>query len=586
VICTVLLALFALGPGETYVPPKPIGILGDGTVRTAKKPIPFPSAKTTWIRVRSRHFDIISSVSNRSTRRTAEQLETLFAALNPLSPSAGDSSPTRVLIFGRRRESQPYFDLLFDREGATAVGAYLSQSGGGTMIIDGASIWGANRTPLHELIHDLLVRSGRRPALWIEEGLAEYYSNAEVSSRGLTVGYPIRPHLALMRRSPRMSLRTMASITNESDAAGSQVFYAHAWAAVDWLMRTNRAAFDPFVADLEKGRDIEDALRAHYGKRVEEIERGQMIAGSITTASLELPDVDLTMDSFPLSRADVLYELGAFLHGIEGAEPEGERHFRGALEAAPDHARSLAALSRFEEAQAADPSDPHIYLAHAEHLLGTAIGPFSAMFVAAPEDTAKFRKARALATRALDLGGEGSRALGLIGTSYVVESDRTEGIAALEKSGSTRPDVNLRLYSFYLAAGERAKADRLYAEKFQGARDPQLTFAAKAILLSHELDQANQLARQFKVAEAAEIVRRLAAETPDPKARVELQGEADRLAAVAETNRQIELYNAAVTALMRGEKRTAQKHVQELLAVVTDAELLESVRALQRRLKR
>src|SRR5207253_1143304 len=102
----------------------------------------------------------------------------------------------------RRHESQPYFDLLFGQENARNTGVYVRYEGGGTMIVDGsrkAPFRGDDpgiRTAMHELMHDLLRQDGSAPPLWLEEGLAEYFSNARVDGDRVTAGDPIREHVA------------------------------------------------------------------------------------------------------------------------------------------------------------------------------------------------------------------------------------------------------------------------------------------------------------------------------------------------------------------------------------------------------
>lgn len=65
VVAVTLLVLSSvrLTAQDVFVPPTPIGIAKDGKVRTPKRPIPLPAADQRWIRVRTQHFDLISSAS-------------------------------------------------------------------------------------------------------------------------------------------------------------------------------------------------------------------------------------------------------------------------------------------------------------------------------------------------------------------------------------------------------------------------------------------------------------------------------------------------------------------------------------------
>ena len=158
----------------------PKGIAYEGKVRTPARQIPFPSAESAWIRVRSERFDILSNTSEERTRELVADVETLAAALIDVNERFQPSRRrATVFIFDRRRESQPFFDLLFNQGNAGAIGAYVRYDGGGVMIIDGSRKSGplrrtdpGIRTAMHELMHDLLRQVDSAPPLWLEEGMA------------------------------------------------------------------------------------------------------------------------------------------------------------------------------------------------------------------------------------------------------------------------------------------------------------------------------------------------------------------------------------------------------------------------------
>src|SRR4029079_368970 len=103
-------------PRPGYVPPVLKGIEGEGRARHSG-PIPFPAADEAWQRVTSTHFDFISAAGEKRTREMAEQLETLASALGRLNPrfDVNRGERTRVYVFARKSEVQPYFDMLVSR---------------------------------------------------------------------------------------------------------------------------------------------------------------------------------------------------------------------------------------------------------------------------------------------------------------------------------------------------------------------------------------------------------------------------------------------------------------------------------------
>jgi tetratricopeptide (TPR) repeat protein len=594
-------------PPAGFVPPVPKGIEGDGTARHADKPIPFPAARDQWLRVMTKHFDIISNSSEKRTRTLAANLETLAAALVELHPrfQPATISRTRMIVFSRRRDSQPYFDLLLNRRNAEATGVFVSQKDGGSMVIDDSG-WRTARAPFHELIHYLLASStATRPPLWLEEGLAEYFSDAQIGSGSIVAGRPIGEHVELLRRRAKVSLFDVFAAKYESDASATPLFYATSWAAVDWLLATDRTAFDDFLRDAEEGVPVETALKNRYGKSVSDLERGigtyGVSSGFAPGVRLAVPHADRSMEMMRLSRADILYELGWYLSGIEDASAEAERHLREAIAVDANHARAMAAIGAmranekkfddatpwFERALAAAASDGTVRLMYAEALLQNEIGPFAETDELKDDAAPRFRKARALAEDALRLGADPGRANGAIGTSYIIENDFAPGIALLEKASNLLPsrgDYALHLFALLRRAGEKPRADALFA-RLEGMHSAQLKFAARSIVVRQELDKANDLTRRQKLDEAATVIRDLAASTPDPDARADLERQAAQIAAVAETNRHIVLYNKAIAELNAGDRKGALKTLTGLLDVAKDPSIVADARKLQQRLK-
>lgn len=576
ILALLLLAATSAIAQDVYVPPVPIGIKGEGKVRPPKH-IPFPAEDEVWLRLRSLRFDIISSASEEKTRAIANDLETLANALNRETLGA----PATIFVFAKRRESQPYFELLIGQEKTTIAGVYVRHEGGGTMFID-AGYSRVDRTVLHELIHDILRRSDVTPPLWIEEGLAEYYSNARVEGDTVIAGDRIPEHVSLIRKYGPWTPEAIFAVTTGEKAAMATGFYAQAWAAVQWLMELGPSLIDPFARDLTAGLPVADALQKHYGKSLEDLSKAIRNPGK---GKLELKKGTVSeFNITQLDRATLLFELGHFLSHVGGAGEESLRHYRGAIAANPKHARTLAALGEFEAAIAADPDNAEVHLTYAESLMRDAIGPFASFFEAKPEDVTTFRKARTHAERALALGAEEGRTRGTIGATYIVETDTSPAIPYLERARQLAPlrmDFALHLYDFYLRHGERAKAHALFASTFERARDKQTIFAARNLLLRYETDRANALAKQGKLDEAAAVLRELAAATSDVMARQELEKHAAQMAATAIVNRHIEMYNQAVAAANTGRRKEAIKILDELLRLATDAQVVRDAQRLR-----
>jgi len=583
-----LLTAFLVLAQDVFVPPVPRGIARDGKVRSVPQPIPFPRETQPWIRVRTPLFDVISSANDVRTRAIAGDLESLAAALTEAAPRfAKAAQPTTVFVFNSRRESQPYFELLTAMEGTNVSGLYVRHDAGGSMFIDGARR-NFERTATHELVHDLLRQGDVVPPLWLEEGLAEFVANAQVGKRGVHAGLLIDPHVNLLAAKPTRTVAEMFAVKAESPEASSSYFYAQSWAAVHWLMQTDAKAFWPFLRDVERGTDVAVALRTHYGKTLDDLHRGiHTRARSTTLVRLADHAAEVTTAAEPIERASLLYELGAFLNHVAGAEAEAQRHFREALRIDPKHARTLAALGNYEAAIAADPRDAQIHLEYAESLLKPALGDFAGVFE--PADPDRFRQARAIATRALELGADEGRVRGALGISHLAGDDFASGIRELERARALAParmDYAIHLYSMYLRSGARGKAAALFAEAFENARDKQVAFAARNVLLESETARANTLAQAGKLDEAAAVVRAMASTIPDPAGRADLERQAAQMEAIVTVNLHITMYNEAVSLSNAGKRTEALKRLEELLAVATDPQVVSDAEKLKKYLAR
>jgi tetratricopeptide (TPR) repeat protein len=608
----------AATPG--FVPPVLTGLQKSGSGRRADRPIPFPGERERWVMARSEHFVVISAAGERRTRELLQNVEILAAALAELHPrfERESSDRTRLFLFGPRRDSQPYFDLLLKQEHSRATGMFVKETNGsGVMILDGSYDRHRDRTPYHELVHDLLSRSSVQTPLWLDEGLAEYFSNAEVGRKAIRAGMPIAEHVAAMRRHTPMPLRDLFSVNTDSDLynlpSGQEVFYPESWAAVDWMMRMSgpkHQAFYDFLHDVESGVAPADALQSRFHRSIRDLQYGidayaSVLSAPSTTFSTWLPVSDARSEVTiePLARADVLFELGRLLARVDDGGVEAERHFRAALLLNPKHARSYAALAAmrlaadkqkeaaalFEQAITADPKDTTIRLDYAEALMGTAIGELAETSSVDESRAEPFRHARALAREALDLGGDRGRSLGIIGSSYIVEPEAVAaGLTALREAHQLLPartDFALHLCALELRAGDRAAGEALF-HSLAASHDKQVAFAARVLMMRNEVHRANELADREELAEAASVLRSLAANTTDADTRGDFERQAAQMDSVAATNHQIEHYNSAVGLVNAGKYQSAMQALDKLLASATDPGVIRDAKHLQGSLKK
>lgn len=284
-------------------------------------PIALPSERRAWVRIETPHFTILSSAGARTTRAIAHDLERLTALLLATSPSfrVADAR-TRIFLFGDTRDVQPYFDAARGVR-VDAAGVTVRHPDGATILVDCTARGGEALTPRHELVHNLLRNSARPLPPWIEEGLAEYYSNA---------GQAIPEHVSLLRGPLRIPLSELFALPFESPRTAYWHFYAESWAAVAVLLRRDPLAFREFLHDLDEGTSVASALETRFGMSEEALEQAMRRKAGTPARSILTANVTFTVAPVPLEHQELLFELGELLQRLPNRAADVERHFRAA----------------------------------------------------------------------------------------------------------------------------------------------------------------------------------------------------------------------------------------------------------------
>lgn len=284
-------------------------------------PIPLLPDRRQWVRIESPHFTILSSAGPRITRGIIHDLERLTGLLLETSPYFRiDEARTRIFLFGDNRDVQPYFDAARGVR-VDATGLTVRHPNGSTILIDCTARGGETLTPRHELVHDLLRNNERPLPPWIEEGLAEYYSNA---------GQVIPEHVSLLRGPLRIPLIELFTLQFTSPRASQWHFYAESWAAIAVLLRRDRIAFNEFLHDLDSGIPTDVALRSRYNMSPENLEYAMRRKAGMPVRSILSSNVTLSIEPVPVDHSQMLFELGELLLRIPNRTADAELHFRAA----------------------------------------------------------------------------------------------------------------------------------------------------------------------------------------------------------------------------------------------------------------
>jgi tetratricopeptide (TPR) repeat protein len=232
------------------------------------------AADRPWILIHGEHAAIIGQQSSRTLREIAIQIEQFRAVLGSLIPNAQRPLPvpTVVYVFDTVKDLRPFLPL---SEGKPAsLGGYFHHDGEVNYIALELEGFEENaRIVFHEYTHLLLRNATQSIPVWLNEGLAEYYSTYVLAGNGkqATIGRPIPRHVALLRErflpvTQLIGVEQSSALYNEGDRRS--IFYAEAWAATHYLMvevPTGPASINAYVAATARGENPDQAFTDAFG---------------------------------------------------------------------------------------------------------------------------------------------------------------------------------------------------------------------------------------------------------------------------------------------------------------------------------
>jgi tetratricopeptide (TPR) repeat protein len=233
------------------------------------------SAETRWTMVRTPGLTVLGDQSAGSLRRIATEMEQFRAVVGTLFPKAERplALPTMVFVFGERKDAQPFVPLGAGGKPAQVAGYFSRGQDMNTILMSLEGVDEASLIVYHEYTHLLIGSAVRSIPVWLNEGLAEYYSTYTLASGGRSadIGRPIARHIALLRER-YTPLADLIAVDRTSDLYNEgqrrSIFYAQSWALVHYLMAEMKggpAAINRYASAIASGATPNDAFREAFG---------------------------------------------------------------------------------------------------------------------------------------------------------------------------------------------------------------------------------------------------------------------------------------------------------------------------------
>lgn len=285
-------------------------------------------SSAAWHRVDSPNFIVTGDVNVRDLRRIATQFEAFHDALSRILGATTTSAPvpTVVVVFPGAEAFEPYRASARASLGWASAGRDINYIG---MVNAGEF---TERIIFHEYTHLVLANAVARVPLWLNEGLAEFYSTFKLMDGGTRaqIGLPLLEHLRELDGSIRVPLSELLRVDhkspryNENSRAGD--FYAESWALIHMLVSeqpSRMADISRYLQQVRDGADETQTWEQVFGtSRTENALRLYIKRPILSTVLITFPEkvTSLAPIETPVSGADAAGFLGALRLRIQGAD--------------------------------------------------------------------------------------------------------------------------------------------------------------------------------------------------------------------------------------------------------------------------
>jgi hypothetical protein len=227
-----------------------------------------------WRRIDSPNFVVVGDVGVGDLREITNRFEAFRDVLARVFTESVISTavPTVVLVFPSDRAFTP-FKPTFNGKPIELSGLFLPRRDVNYIALVRDWDEGSMRVIFHEYAHLITSNIAGSIPVWLNEGLAEFYSTFEtVGDREALIGRTVPGHLNRLNETRLLTLDELLNVKHESSLYNEgdrrSVFYAQSWALTHMLLvgqPPRRDKLGAYVASVEKGMAPMDAWRASFG---------------------------------------------------------------------------------------------------------------------------------------------------------------------------------------------------------------------------------------------------------------------------------------------------------------------------------
>ena len=211
----------------------------------------------TWTEVRSPNFRVVTNAGARQGREVAANFERLKGVLQAVSQmSTRADVPLTIIALQSGRQLR----TMIDSSGEDLAGLFVAGLDVNLVLLRLDLPREARyQVAYHEYMHVLVRQTIGVVPVWLNEGLAEMYSQARLDTDDVLLGMPANYHLAALEERTLLPLATLLAVDHESpyytEDNRATTFYAQSWALTHFLMLGDNGAHRPKLFALLEALD-------------------------------------------------------------------------------------------------------------------------------------------------------------------------------------------------------------------------------------------------------------------------------------------------------------------------------------------
>ena len=248
-------------------------------------------ANDPWLRMTSANFELFTTAGERSGRDLVRHFEQVRSFFVQVFHAQAAGRPSRIIAFRSEKEYEPY-------KPNNVASAFFQGGRAHDFIVMSSASSEHYHVAVHEYTHLLLRQTGVELPVWLNEGVAELYSNLEPQGSKILVGRVIPSRRRSLVSDQWIPLRTLLAVRSDSpfynERSRAGMFYAESWLLVHMLQMNS--AYSGVLAAMTEALKTSDGVAAFEKasrRTVDQVERDLQDYRNSPTMAARLFNVQL-----------------------------------------------------------------------------------------------------------------------------------------------------------------------------------------------------------------------------------------------------------------------------------------------------